>query len=172
MPTLAEVLATTTPVSPLLRKARRLGVRNVAEMMALAASRGCNHYSALAESLPEAAKAISDTELTILLLAGENPYEPAAIRCAGQLARSPRVQPGQLAQLAIMEKCQRVLAHIARAGIEHDPEGCDFWTDLLSRLAPSAKRHEPALPHWSRFVSMPGIQRSGPAPIRWLTPHQ
>jgi hypothetical protein len=26
------------------------------------------------------------------------------------------------------------------------------------------------LPHWTRFVSMPGRQRSGPAPIHWLVP--
>jgi len=62
---------------------------------------------------PANAVAIDDTELTILLLLGENVYEPMAIRCAAQLARSPHIHSTNLARLAIMEKCERVLANIA-----------------------------------------------------------
>jgi hypothetical protein len=172
VPTLAQTLHTTTPLSPLLRKARRLGVHTVNDMIRLAAQRGCRHYAPQpdARSLSISSGQLGDDELTILLLVGENPYEPAAIRCAAQLARSPRVNPARLARLAIMENCERVLTHIARAGAGHDPEGTSFWIDLLNRLPASPPREEPALPHWSRFVSMPGIQRSGPAAIRWLVP--
>jgi hypothetical protein len=172
MSTLAQALHTTSPLSPLLRKARRLGVRSVNDMICLAVERGCHHYAPQpdARHLSIPSGALGDDELTILLLVGENPYEPAAIRCAAQLARSPHVKPAQLARLAIMENCERVLTHIARAGAVHDPEGVTFWTDLLQRLPASPPREEPALPHWSRFVSMPGIQRAGPAPIRWLVP--
>jgi hypothetical protein len=172
MPTLAQTLHTTTPRSPLLRKARRLGVHSVNDMIRLAVQRGCRHYAPQPDtrrlSIPSGA--LGDDELTILLLVGENPYEPAAIRCAAQLARSPHVHPARLARLAIMENCERVLTHIARAGADHDPEGSPFWIDLLNRLPDSQPREEPALPHWSRFVSMPGIQRSGLAPVRWLVP--
>jgi len=172
MSTLAQALHTTTPLSPLLRKARRLGVRSVNDMIRLAVERGCRHYAPRpdARSLSIPSATLGDDELTILLLVGENPYEPAAIRCAAQLARSPHVDPAQLARLAIMEKCERVLTHIARAGAEHDPDGTSFWIDLLHRLPAAPPREEPALPHWSRFVSIPGIQRSGLAPIRWLVP--
>ncbi len=161
MPTLAQTIETTTPVSPLLRKARRIGIRSVDDMIALAASRGCSHYLPGTRPVPALADELGDEELTILLIVGENPYEPTAIRCAAKLAR-----------LALMEKCERVLAHIARAGIDHDLDGTDFWRDLLNRLHAPPARQESALPHWTRFVSMPGIQRSGPAPIRWLTPRQ
>jgi hypothetical protein len=141
-------------------------------MIALAASRGCSHYLPGNRPVPALADELGDEELTILLIVGENPYEPTAIRCAAQLARSPLVNPAKLARLAVMEKCERVLAHIARAGIDHDVDGTDFWRDLLNRLHALPARQESALPHWTRFVSMPGIQRSGPAPIRWLTPRQ
>lgn len=162
----------TNPVSSLLRKARRLGIRDMDDMLALANRRGCRHYSRppRGELPPAAAQTLSDSELTVLLLLGENTYDPTAIRCAAQLARSPEVESAQLARLAVMEKCERVLAHIARAGIAHDQSGVAFWQDLLDRLPAHPARSEPNLPHWSRFVSMPGIQREGVAPTRWLVP--
>ena len=174
MPTLAQTLATTTPVSPLLRKARRLGLHGLDAIIALAVLRGCSHYAIEPNpaSPPPSIDSLGDDELTILLLAGENPYEPTAIRCAAQLARSPSVNATRLARLAVMEKCERVLSHIARAGVEHDPDGLTFWQDILSQLPPRLPTTEPHLPHWTRFVSMPGIQRSGTAPTRWLVPRQ
>lgn len=172
MPSLAQTLATTAPVSPLLRKARRLGIHGVDALISLAVSRGCSHYAAGTPPLrnPPSHESLSDDELTILLMVGENAYEPTAIRCAAQLARSPHIRPSKLARLAVMEKCERVLAHIARAGVEHDREGASFWHELLARLSPPAPRPEPHLPHWTRFVSMPGRQRTGVASTRWLVP--
>lgn len=166
MATLAETLASTTPVSVLLRKARRLGLRDVGDMMELAVMRGCRHYRSGSRSLrnPPGLADFSDEELAILLLLGENPYEPAAIRCAAQIARSPRVGPARLSRLAVMEKTERVLAHIARAGTDHDSDGSDFWRIVLSHLPPQASRQEPDLPHWSRFVSMPGRLASAKIP--------
>lgn len=173
MPTLAQTLGTTTPISPLLRKAGRLGIQSVEDMITLAALRGCHHYSPIVPPAitPSASQNLTDEEITILLLVGENPYNPNAIRCAAQMARSPKINPAQLARLAVMENCERVLSHIARAGITHDPEGCAFWSEVLHGISPPPPRHEPNLPHWSRFVSMPGIQRGGIAPTRWLVPH-
>ena len=177
--TLAEMLGATTPVSVLLRKARRLGVGSLDDLFQVAVHRGCRHYaSALPLSsnqqdrqtrFPTLAELPND-ELTVLLLVGEHPYQPQAVRCAAQLARATDVRAGRLAELAIREKCERVLAHIARAGCEHDDDGTDFWGEVLSRLAPVPKRTEHQLPHWTRFVSMPGRQRSGPVPPRWLIP--
>ena len=174
MPTLAQTLATTTPVSPLLRKARRLGLHGIDAMIALAVLRGCSHYAAdVAHHIdPPLSDSLSDDELTILLLVGENPYEPTAIRCAAQLARSSSIDASKLAHLAVMEKCERVLSHIARAGIAHDEEGAGFWKALLNHLPAISIKPEPNLPHWTRFVSMPGIQRSGIAPTRWLIPRR
>lgn len=172
MPTLAQTLAITTPVSPLLRKARRLGLPGVESFIALAIDRGCRHYvSPISSPSPAPAfNELSDEELTVLLLLGENRYDPTAIRCAAQLARSPRVDPERLARLARMEKVERVLSHIARAGLHHDSEGCEFWRRLLDRVPAMPDRAEPHLPHWTRFVSAPGRQRRGIAPTRWLVP--
>ena len=172
MPTLAQALAITTPVSPLLRKARRLGVREIDGLMALAVNRGCRHYAPAVSSPVSSISAddLSDEELTILLLAGENRYEPMAVRCAAQLARSPAVSPSRLARLARMEKTERVLCHIARAGLRHDSEGAEFWKTLLQCLPAQAPRDEPNLPHWTRFVSMPGWQRGKTISPCWLVP--
>lgn len=173
MPTLSQALETTQPVSPLLRKARRLGLRGVDELIALAVSRGCSHYAPGRDPVPNPPnrQALGDDELTILLIVGENAYDPTAIRCAAQLARSPHIDPARLARFAVMEKTERVLTHIARAGLAHDPEGAEFWQDVLKRLPCMPPRSEPMLPHWTRFVSMPGRQRGGIAPTRWLVPH-
>lgn len=172
MPTLAQILRTTTPVSPLLRKARRLGLHGVETLIALAVARGCRHYVAPVALPPKVPprELLSDAELTILLLVGENAYNPTAIRCAAQLARSEQVEAGSLARLAQMEKTERVLSHIAHAGLEHDDTGKTFWQDLLSLLHAPPCRSEPDLPHWSRFVTLPGRQRSGIVPGHWLIP--
>ena len=44
MTTLASVLGETTPVSLLVRKARRLGIPDLPTALHLAAARGCHHY--------------------------------------------------------------------------------------------------------------------------------
>jgi hypothetical protein len=172
MPTLAQTLSITTPVSVLRHKARRLGIDDIGSMISLAVARGCRHYSPAARVLayPPSRAELTDEELAILLLLGGNPYEPTAIRCAAQLARSPDVDPARLAELAIREKTERVLAHIARAGIAHDVPGNGFWRTVIDHLPPLKARAEPELPHWSRFVSMPGRQRGGEAPVTWLAP--
>lgn len=173
MPSLALQLGETAPTSHLIRKARRFGIVGWNAFIELASIRGCDHYKPSAPQGIEdpGQEHISDTELVILLLLGENAYSPMAIRCAAQLARSPHVDAIQLANLAIRHKTSRVLSHIAHAALSHDAEGAAFWRILLQHLPASSHRtSEPHLPHWSRFVSMPGFQRNGPAPIRWLTP--
>jgi hypothetical protein len=173
MISLARQLGETAPCSYLLRKARLLGVVGLDAFVELASLRGCDHYRPSSSSGVQdpGQERLPDEELTILLLLGENAYAPNAVRCAAQLARSPGIVVGHLAELAIRHKTSRVLSHIAHAGSLHDPEGTEFWKTLFSRL-PSASFREPEvdLPHWSRFVSMPGLHRNGPAPIRWLTP--
>ena len=174
MPTLAHILSITAPVSALLRKARRLGVGDIQDIIDLAVSRGCNHYSTghrIEKERPSSSQ-LTDDELTILLLIGENPYQPTAIRCAAQMARSTKVDPISLSRLAVMEKTERVLAHIARAGINHDSLGHDFWQVVLDHLPREQPRPEPDLPHWTRFVSMAGRQRHGVTETRWLVPTQ
>ncbi len=174
MISLALTIGQTVPVSSLVRKAARLGLRNVEDGIALAAQRGCHHYDPEAyRELPEIETAdFSDEELTVFLMAGEHLYEPMAIRCAAQLARSPEIDPRRLSRLARLHRVERVLAHIARAGLEHDAGGRGFWETVLADLPGIPVRVEPDLPHWTRFVSMPGLQRDGVKPPQWLTPNR
>lgn len=172
MPSLAATLGTTTPVSPLVRKARRLGLPDLGAMLRLAVERGCRHYRPVVEAAtPQVRRSeLPDDELTILLLCGEHPYEPMAIRCAAQLARSPGIAPARLAHLAAREKAERVLAHIASAGAIHDGTGRAFWQEVLARLPGVPQPPQGALPHWTRFVSMPGMFRGKVLPPVWLVP--
>jgi hypothetical protein len=173
--TLARTLGVTAHVSVLLRKARRLGVSTLRDAIAVAVQRGCRHYQAAAGSVSAADPGrleLPDDELVILLLLGEQPYDPFAIRCAAQLARSPEIDPGRLARLAVRERCERVLAHIAREGLDRDPDGQSHWATILEHIGPPPKRDEENLPHGTRFVSMPGFQRGGHAQPQWLTPTQ
>jgi len=172
MSTLAESLGSTVHLSVLRHKARRLGVATIDQAIALAAARGCRHYgSTVQTAAPSVSRdELPDDELVILLLLGEHPYQPLAIRAAAQLARAPGILARRLASLARRERTERVLAHIARAGCHHDEPGRAFWSELLEAMKSAPDREEPALPHWSRFVSMPGIQRGRTMPARWLVP--
>lgn len=172
MPTLANQLEETTPISLLVRKATRLGVATLNQVIQLAAHRGCRHY-AVDDSgavIDPGPAVLSDEDLVLLLISGEYPYNPTAIRCAAQLMRAPSIQAERLAVRAMRQKSGRVLAHIARAGLAHDVEGIAFWNTLLNAMPSMDFRAEPALPHWSRFVSMPGRQRGKMVPAQWLTP--
>lgn len=171
--TLAQVLQQTAPVSLLARKAARLGVASLDAQRSLAVARGCRHYPSQAEFLPNdpGLDQLPNDELAILLLSGSQTYDPMAIRCAAQLLRSPEIDPRRLVFLAIREKTQRPLLHIARAGFEHDSDGRSFWKQILDHLGPSDARPEPHLPHWTRFVSLPGYQRGANPSATWLAPN-
>jgi hypothetical protein len=172
MISLAHQLGCTTPVSLLIHKARRLGLYGIDSFIQLASKRGCHHYSNPQHSdiTDPGLAQLTNTELTILLISGENSYEPMAIRCAAQLDRSQDVDPIRLATLATRQKADRVLHHIARAGINHDPLGHSFWSTILITLPDHPPRPEPHLPHWSRVVSLSGYLRGGIQKSTWLTP--
>ena len=175
MTALATVLGETRSVSPLLRRARALGVGTLPELLALAVARGCRHYAV--EARPAVCdpgrEALPDEDLAILLLLGEHSFEPMAIRCAAQLLGGPGVDAGRLATLAQRERCTRVLAHIAQAGAEHDEVAPAFWSDLVVRIGPVQPVPEGTLPHWTRFVSLSGAQRHSRRQVSvWLRPQR
>lgn len=170
--TLAQVLQETAPVSLLAKKASRLGLATLDAQLSLAVARGCRHYPSRTESPPQdpGLDRLPNDELAILLISGSQVYDPMAIRCAAQLMGSPEIDPRRLAFLAIKEKAQRPLCHIATAGFRHDPAGRVFWDQVLDHLDPMDSRSEPELPHWTRFVSMQGFHRGKGASTTWLTP--
>ncbi len=123
MVTLNQSLHQTSHHSLLMRKAARYGLGDVENLINLAVLRGCHHYRNV---LPHSAlqdpgqDALSDEELAILLLHGNNRYEPMAIRCAAQLLKSKRIHPERVSHLAIRERCEVPLRYIASHGLIED----------------------------------------------------
>ncbi len=169
---LAQRMQETCHVSPLRRHATALGLRDGWDLLALAVQRGCRHCAGVG---PQRAgtdpgeSVLANEELVVLLLAGENRFEPFLIRAAAELLRAVPVNVVRLVWLARRERVGRVLAHIARAGVAHDPQADFFWAALVSGLGPVASVPPGVLPHWSRFVALRGVGRGGrPLGKQWL----
>ena len=169
---LADRLQCTVHCSLLQRKARQLGLVTVEEAIALAIERGCAHYRGTTRATAPriAHEQLSNTELVALLLLNQQSYSPTAIRCAAQLARAPDLTPEGLALVARKERIERQLAHIAKAGVQHDDQAMEFWQRVLDLLDSSPREREDHFPHWSRFVSSPGRQRGQMIKPIWLKP--
>ena len=170
-PTLATMLGTTTHLSPLLRKARRLGL-GPTELQILAVQRGCRHYSNGSEpEQPLAAEDdFSNEELAVALLSTALLYDPHSIRCGAAMLGAEGNDPQCLARLAIMARCVAPLRHVAEAGRHFEPDN-HFWTELLSLLPATPAPKPGVLPHPTRFVAMTGYTRHGPGlVVEWQRP--
>ena len=174
---IARLLGTTPHLSPLLRKARRLGYATVDDLARLARARGCQHYAFPddgAVCLPECgADILSNAELAIALVSGGGDGEARHIRVAAQLMGAPDVSVSELSRLAIMERCVPVVRHIAEAGVREDEKAPDFWGALLRALPEAADVPEGRMPHPSRFMSQPGWSPASRPQRRasWLRAH-
>ena len=159
--TLAQMLGGTPHLSPLLHKARRLGLATPEDLLRLAVRRGCTHYmppdytpAAVTEPGRER---LSDLELAIALCSAAQAYEPRLVRCATQLLGAPGIEPRPLARLARMERCAPVVRHIAEAACVHDEGRQAFWRDVLAHLPSSRPVPPGVLPHASRFMLQTGL---------------
>ncbi len=170
-PTLAEMLGTKPHLSPLLMKARRLGLTPQG-LAILAAQRGCVHYSnGIEPSIPLASRQqFSDEELAIALLSAALPYDPHSIRCGAAMLSTEGNDPRRLTRLASMERCVALVRYIAEAGKKYEPEN-SFWTELLEAMPPSLPPKPGVFPHPTRFITMTGFTRKGPGlVIEWQRP--
>lgn len=170
--TLARRLGDTAHVSGLPIRLARLsgaGDRLPEWLLKTAVERGAKHYQRdFDPSLPPDNPAILDEEIGVALCLGQMPDEPWLIRAAAQLLSSPRVEPERLVRLAVMERVEPVLLHIA-AACERVSETLEPWATLRRRLHPRRTVRTNALPHWTRFAILPGLTRDGYAPPQWLT---
>ncbi len=169
--TLAEKLGTTTHLSPLLMKARRLGL-SARELEQLAVERGCTHYSGNGESPspPVSASAFSNEELAVALLNPALAYDPHSIRCGAAMLSAPGNRPLRLARLLRMERAEQPARQIAEAGRRYEPDN-PFWVDLLDALPASPVPKSGVLPHPTRYITMTGFTRSGPGLVtHWVRP--
>ncbi len=170
-PTLAQKLGTTTHLSPLLRKARRLGL-SAEELERLAIQRGCDYYDSGEPSsdLNIGREEFSDVELALSLLNPALRYDPQTLRLGAAMLGAWENDPASVARLAIMERSEVIVRYVARAGQKFEPENL-FWRKLLAMLPETPPAKSGVLPHPTRFVAMTGITRRGVETVtEWIRP--
>ena len=130
---------------------------------------GASHYERdFSEDLPPDNPDLGDEELAVALCLGQHSYNPVFIRAAAQLLSSPCTDAPRLVRLAVMERVEPVLLHIATIAARFAPESSP-WAYLLRRPPRRLSCPPDALPHWSRFVSQTGITSFAGGPdIKWL----
>lgn len=170
--TLARQLGDTAHVSGLAIRLARLsgaGERLPDWLLKVAVERGAAHYLRdFDPSLPPDNPAVSDEEIGAALCLGQLPYYLDNLRAASQLLSSPRVDAVRLCRLAIQERCEPVLLHVAAVAERFAPT-LQPWAYLRLHLAPRPVPRTEALPHWTRLVSHTGLGlRGGPPETQWL----
>lgn len=170
-PTLAAKLGTTTHLSPLLHKARRLGL-DAEGLERLAIQRGCVYYGH-GDPLPPLAVRLaqfSNEELAIALLNPALRYHPQTLRLGAAMLSAPENSPEKIARLSELERCQAVVRYIAEAGQRFEPQN-SFWTGLLALLPATSAPKSSVVPHPTRFVAMTGLTRRGvETVVEWIRP--
>ncbi len=181
--TLAHKLGTTAHMSPLLMKARRLGLHGAEDLERLAIRRWCRYYDLhgdsmrLCEDSPryggatlEPSSALSNEELAVALLSiclADSQYR---LRVGAAMLGAEGNSPTAIAQLATRERCNMVVRYVARCGLKVEPEN-PFWKELLASLPDTPDPAIDVLPHLTRFVAMTGITRRGKETImQWVRP--
>lgn len=174
---LAHLLGTTPHLSPLLRKARRLGYATPDDLQQLAVLRGCSHYrlpDGKSEAIEDCGRdCFSNEELAVALVSAGSDGSAQHIRVAAQLLGARGLGAASVARLARMERCVPIVRYIAEAGVQEDEAGADFWKALLQFLPSAQAVGEGRMPHPSRFMSQPGWTPASRPQRRasWLRAH-
>lgn len=158
--TLAHRLGTTAHLSPLLMKARWLGLRVPEDLCTLAVQRGCRHYWQGDEPATPllTQEQMSDEELAMALLCIAGQYDPHAIRCGAAMLGAEGNDPVNIARLAVWERSEAVVRYVAECGAKFEPENA-FWSTLLTLMPQTPPPKPGVLPHPTRFVAMNGYER-------------
>lgn len=173
-PTLAEKLGITPSTSPLLQKAKQLGLHTAALLESLGVARGCWHYRSPGLGAPPAVSEsdFSNEELAIALLSPGLPYSPHTIRVGAAMLSATGNDPETLVRLAVMERTVGPVRYITSSALRFEPEN-PFWRRILDRLPESAPIEDGLMPHPTRFVSMTGMTRAGVEKVTvWLRPRR
>ena len=170
-PTLAQKLGMTVHLSPLLHKARRLGLGQ-RELEVLVVQRGCRHYSDGSEPKEPVAteEEFSNEELAMALLSICQPYDPHTIRCGAAMVGAKGNDPRRLAWLAKLERTEVPLRYVAEAGRKFEPAN-RFWEQLLAGMPDVPPPKPGVMPHPTRFVAMTGFtERGRELIVEWQRP--
>lgn len=175
--TLARRLGTTPHLSPLLVKARRLGLVTPDDLEKLAIQRGCEYYNTHPQNsvvrdeapLPVSRADFSNAELAVALLAFHQPVPLLRQRMGACMLSAPDVDAGNLATLARGEECAEIIRYIADCGHVIEPDN-PFWI-VLRHLLSDVTCDAGLMPHPTRFIEMTGInRRSTVVQKRWVRP--
>jgi hypothetical protein len=169
--TLAAKLGTTTHLSPLLRKAQRLGL-NADLLERLAIQRGCDYYHSGVPlpAPPVGVEQFSNVELAMALLNPALRYHPQTLRLGAAMLSAPGNTPEEAAHLAVLERSEAVVRYVAEAGRKFEPQN-PFWARILELLPATPPPKSSVVPHPTRFVAMSGITRRGvETVVEWIRP--
>lgn len=172
MTTFAQKLRMTPHISPLLQKAKRLGLDSAELLERLAVARGCWHYRnpGLVQPQMVSEADFSNEELAAALLSPCLPYSPHSIRVGGAMLGATENNVKVLARLAVIERCASPFRYVANAALRFEPEN-PFWRRLLDHLPEAPTPPDGVMPHPTRFVSMTGMTRAGMHPVTvWIRP--
>lgn len=172
--TLAQRMGTTPHISPLLMKARRIGLEKPEDLEKLAVQRGLRYYDSYDEKNlpPKVAKqdTLSNEELALALISLATPYSLQRLRMSAAMIAAEDNKPETIALLAKRERSEPIVRHIAQCGSETEPNN-PFWKKLLNQLPPSPVPAMDVLPHLTRFVAMTGLTRAGKGNrMQWIRP--
>jgi hypothetical protein len=174
-PTLAQKMGDAAHVSGLaIRLAQESGAgeRLLQWLMKVAVERGATHYQREFDAmLPPDNRAITDEEIGIALCLEQHPYDLDQLRAAAQLLSSRRVDAARLGRLAVQERCEPVLLHIAGIAMRYAPQQ-EPWATLRKQIPPRWVPRTDMLPHWTRLVSHTSVTREGPPRTDWLCRHE
>jgi hypothetical protein len=157
---LAKKLGTTTHLSPLLHKLKRLGLSIPSDLEDLAIVRGLDYYGKVGDLAKSRDVCLSQEELAIALLSPSLPYSLNRLRMAGAILGCENLCVDELVLLSRKERCEAALRHIAEMGHKVEPSN-SFWESLLLRIPPSSHVPVDVMPHLTRFVTYSGIDRTG-----------
>ncbi len=162
----------TAPIA-LLRRLRRLSGCAATDLPAwllrCAVERGASHYRrSFDPTLPADQPSLTCEELGVALCLAHHAFDATLIRAAAQLLSAPSTAADVLVQLAVMERCEPILLHIADAARRVAP-ALEPWRTLRDKLPCRHRVRLDALPHWSRFVLQTGYTRTGRGQhVTWL----
>jgi len=174
--TLANRMGTSTHISPLMHKAKRLGVASPDDLEEIAIARGLRYFGQASgfgngntmDALnPEN---FTNGELAIALMSPSLPYSLTRLRMAGAMLGAEDVSPPEILRLARLERCETIVRHIAECAFKVEPLQ-PLWTTLLEHLPHLPPPPPDILPHPSRFVAMSGFDRTGRTNrMQWIRP--
>lgn len=179
-PTLANRLGTTPHLSPLIHKAKRLGVQVPEDLERIALARGLRYFGQIGLASNEHAREsafpaldpalFSNEELAIALMSPSLSYSLNRLRMAAAMLGASGISAGRILRLAQLERCEIIVRHIAECAARVEPDNL-VWQTLLKHLPSTPPLLPDTLPHPSRFVALSGLDRTGRNPrVQWIRP--